>query len=48
MKKRLDWMGIIILIGLFISFGLGYAITLNEDIMTTLLNNFTIIVYSNI
>lgn len=39
LSKVFLWLGI----GLFISFGLGYAITLNEDIMTTLLNNFTII-----
>lgn len=30
-------------IGLLISFGLGFAITLNEDILIFLLNNFTII-----
>lgn len=35
-------------IGLLISFGLGYAITLNEDIMITLLNNFTIVAIAEI
>lgn len=35
-------------LGLFISFGLGYAITLNEDILITLLNGFTLIMIAEV
>ena len=39
LSKVFLWLGI----GLFISFGLGYAITLDVDLLFTLIDNFTII-----
>lgn len=35
-------------IGLLVSFGLGYAITLNEELMYTLLSNYTILAIAEI
>ncbi len=39
LSKVFLWLGI----GLFVSFGLGYAITLDLDLLFTLIDNFTII-----
>ena len=39
LSKVFLWLGI----GLFVSFGLGYAITLDVDLLFTLIDNFTII-----